>query len=133
VPADAGTVALLDATLARSGCSVRILLPTAAAAMLGDDLDLTMTTGAAAAPAVPTGAGGRDASAAPVVPTVSVALQRRETPSAREYFPQTPIVSPNVWQPLQSQRVRYFPKKKKNPADGGAEPANPGDNPEKNR
>ncbi len=141
VPADVTSAALLDATLAKSGCSARILVPSAAAAMLGDNLDLTMTTlpsttafAAAAAPPPGSAHGGRDASApASMVPTVTVALQRRETPSARDYFPDTPIVSPNVWQPLQSQRVRYFPKKKKIAADGGAEAPPAGDNSEKNR
>jgi hypothetical protein len=122
--ADAGTTALLDATLARSGCSVRIVLPAAARVLLGDDLDLTMTT---LSPSPPPAA---DAAAA--VPTVTVALQRRQTPGARDYFPTTPIVSPSVWQPLQSKRVRYFPKKKKIETDAGAGSNDPGDNPEKN-
>jgi hypothetical protein len=130
VPADSSTTALLDATLAKSGCSARVLVPPTAVAMLGDDLDLTMTTMPAVSAAPPRSA-ARDAAAAPAVATVTVALQRRETPGARDYFPQTPIVSPNVWQPLQSQRVRYFPKKKKIDTDGGAGSSVPADNPEK--
>ncbi len=51
----------------------------------------------------------------------SVSFRYGQPPSARRYFPQTPIVSPQVWQPLQAQRVRYFrpkaaPKPKASPA-----------------
>ncbi len=37
-------------------------------------------------------------------------LVRAELPGARPYFETTPIAPPSVWQPLQMQRVRYFPK-----------------------
>ena len=38
-------------------------------------------------------------------------LVRGSTPGAALHF-DTPIVGPNVWQPLQSQRVRYFNRPK---------------------
>ena len=38
----------------------------------------------------------------------SVSFRYGQPASARRYFPQTPIVAPQVWQPLQAQRVRYF-------------------------
>jgi len=37
-------------------------------------------------------------------------LVRQAVPSARSLFPETPVVPPSVWQPLQSKRLRYFKK-----------------------
>lgn len=37
-----------------------------------------------------------------------IAFRYGQPPAAKRFFPQTPIVSPQVWQPLQAQRVRYF-------------------------
>jgi hypothetical protein len=40
----------------------------------------------------------------------TVTLVRGEAPSARTLFPDTPVVPPEIWVPLQAKRVRYFPK-----------------------
>ncbi|MFI5301314.1 MAG: hypothetical protein ACHREM_24785, partial [Polyangiales bacterium] len=37
-----------------------------------------------------------------------VSLMRAQVPAAKQIFPDTPIVDPSVWQPLQNKRVRYF-------------------------
>jgi hypothetical protein len=39
-----------------------------------------------------------------------VTLERAHQPFAVRLFPDTPLVDPNVWQPLQNKRVRYMPK-----------------------
>jgi hypothetical protein len=57
-----------------------------------------------------------------------IAFRYGQPPAARRFFPQTPIVSPQVWQPLQAQRVRYFrpktaPKPRGATAPTGAPPA----------
>lgn len=101
VPRDKSTVDALDALLVRLGCSLRFAVPEGRA-LLGGAQDL----------------GGEPAAA----PTEGLAarLVRAESPSARKVF-DTPIVSPNVWQPLQSQRVRYFKKPSKPaPSSDGA-------------
>jgi hypothetical protein len=55
-----------------------------------------------------------------------VSFRYGQPPAAKRFFPQTPIVAPQVWQPLQAQRVRYFrpktpPKPRAaTPASGGA-------------
>jgi hypothetical protein len=41
------------------------------------------------------------------VPGLGVQLVRADGPSARRLFPDTPIVKPTVWAPLQQKRVRY--------------------------
>ncbi|MEO8877133.1 MAG: hypothetical protein ABI461_16185, partial [Polyangiaceae bacterium] len=103
LPADAHvddtTNALVDALLTKLGCSSKMAVSPGTRALLGGDLDLS------AAPAPP--------------PDGPVArLVRGDVPAGKLYFTDTPIVSPNVWQPLQMQRVRYFhhPDKK----DAGA-------------
>jgi len=91
----------MDALLASMGCSARIALAGDARALLAGTLDV------AGEPTSP--------------PRTAVArLVRGDAPSARPYFTSTPIVSPSVWQPLQSQRVRYFQKPKKAASDAGA-------------
>ncbi len=40
----------------------------------------------------------------------SVRLMRADAPSGKRFFEDTPIVSKDVWYPLQQQRVRYFKK-----------------------
>ena len=40
----------------------------------------------------------------------AVRLVRAPSPGARAYFEGTALVGPDVWLPLQSQRVRYFKK-----------------------
>jgi hypothetical protein len=90
-PADAAMAHALDALLAHDGCGTRLLVEGSARALLGGSLDLD---GAKATP--PLGSSAR--------------LVRGQAPSARTYFDSTPIVGPGVWQPLQRERVRYFPK-----------------------
>jgi hypothetical protein len=53
-------------------------------------------------------------------PTLS--FRYGQPPKAKRFFPQTPIVSPQVWQPLQAQRVRYF-RPKAPPKAKAASPA----------
>jgi hypothetical protein len=88
---DAFTAAAMDSLLQRLGCGVRLLLHRDARAVLGGAQDL-----------------GGNATVLP--PSPSTRLVRGTPPSARSYFETTPIVPPAVWQPMQSQRVRYFPK-----------------------
>jgi hypothetical protein len=45
----------------------------------------------------------------------AVSFRYGTPPSAKRFFPQTPIVTPQVWQPLQAQRVRYFRPKAASP------------------
>ena len=45
-------------------------------------------------------------------------------PSSQRYFPHTPVVGPQIWQPLQAQRVRYF-RPKKEPAKTPPAPTAP--------
>jgi hypothetical protein len=97
---DDTTNALVDSLLKKMGCSSRVALASGTRALLGGELDLA---------AMPTPA-----------PTTPVArLVRGDVAGGRLYFTDTPIVGPNVWQPLQMQRVRYFhhPDKK---TDAGA-------------
>ncbi len=89
--ADGDSSAAMDAVLKRLGCSVRLLLGPDARAILGGAQDL----------------GGGEA----LLPSSPSTRLVRATPaSARPYFDTTPVVPPSVWQPIQSQRVRYFPK-----------------------
>jgi hypothetical protein len=96
---DATSAAAMDALLARLGCGARLLVGADARAVLGSGQDLSGTP--ITLPATP-----------------STRLVRGHPSSARAYFESTPIVPPAVWQPLQAQRVRYFPKPPK--ADAGA-------------
>ncbi len=93
VPRDKATVDALDALLVRLGCSSRYAVPDGRA-LLGGAQNLA---GEAVAPPSVTADG------------TTARLARAEAPAAKKVF-DTPIVSPNVWQPLQSQRVRYFKK-----------------------
>ena len=86
----AETAAAIDALLARMGCSARIGVPGDAHALLGG------TTDAAGHPA-PAGA-------------AEVRLVRAAAPDAHPLFADTPVVPIQVWQPLQTKRVRYFYK-----------------------
>jgi hypothetical protein len=63
---------------------------------------------------------------APVPPTDvgTVKLVRREGAAARSIFEDTPITSPEIWQPLQMRRVRYFKKPATTPAASSS--ASPG-------
>jgi hypothetical protein len=99
VRADASTAATMDGLLVRMGCTVRLLSGSEAHAVLGTGQDLSGAP--IALPAAP-----------------STRLVRAHPSSARAYFESTPLVSPAVWQPLQAQRVRYFPKAPRGPAEG---------------
>ncbi len=63
--------------------------------------------------------GDRDLSGHPMAERDgALRLVRREAPGARRLFPDTPVVAPKVWYPLQARRVRYFRKPK--PAESDA-------------
>ncbi len=99
VPADAESAKAMDATLARMGCSARLLIPGGARALLGGSLDASGSP-LAVAPSL-----------APLAPdALAVRLVRDRAPDAHAMFADTPIVPPQVWQPLQAKRVRYFYK-----------------------
>lgn len=51
----------------------------------------------------------------------AVRLARGDAPGGRRLFPETAIVAPKIWYPLQARRVRYFRKPK--PAEGAPEGA----------
>lgn len=92
VTPDAGTAAAMALVFERLGCSTRVAVLGGTRALLGGTLDA-----AGEATKEPLGSVGR--------------LVRGSTPGAALHF-DTPIVGPNVWQPLQSQRVRYFNRPK---------------------
>jgi hypothetical protein len=90
-PSSPDSAATLDRYLARLGCASRMLLAHPLSPALGGTTSLT---------GVP----------APETEVGTVRLVRREAPAARSIFEDTPITSPEVWQPLQMRRVRYFKK-----------------------
>jgi len=96
----------IDHLLASLGCSTRIALEDAGTALLGGSTDLSGS--------------GRSPPPPPFARFV-----RAEPPSARPYFTSTPVVGPGVWQPLQSRRVRYFPKPARPSAAASASAATP--------
>ncbi|HEY3593555.1 MAG TPA: hypothetical protein VGL13_06765, partial [Polyangiaceae bacterium] len=81
----------IDALLTTLGCSTRMLLAHPLSPALGGT---TTLDGLAAKPS--------DAA--------SIRLVRRETKGATTIFDDTPVVPPDIWQPLQSRRIRYFRK-----------------------
>jgi hypothetical protein len=81
----------VDQLLAQLGCSHRVAFEGVALSLVGGS---TTLGGAVVSP--------------PALPFAR--FVRGATPSAHSYFGATPIVGPSVWQPLQSKRVRYFPK-----------------------
>jgi hypothetical protein len=91
-PAPGRDAALLIALLERLGCEQTLLLPRPLGAIFGERDEPTVA---------PTAAG----TAAP--PMDRVRLVRAEGPTARRIFPDTPIVLPKRWAPLQQKRVRY--------------------------
>jgi hypothetical protein len=103
VRADASTAATMDALLGRMGCTVRLLVGADARAVLGRGQDL-------------------DGASVALPATPSTRLVRGHPSSARAYFESTPLVPQAVWQPLQAQRVRYFPKPSRAPPAGSASP-----------
>ncbi|HVJ95039.1 MAG TPA: hypothetical protein VM580_34910 [Labilithrix sp.] len=92
LPEDAPNVETSEAmlkVLERMGCSSRGLLMGDARAFLGGTLDIG---GEPAAPAA-----------------IAVRLARTPAPGAKQIFESTPIVPQSVWQPIQSQRVKWRP------------------------
>lgn len=90
-PSAPDSAAVLDRLLVRLGCSSRMMLAHPLNPALGG------TTSLAGAPVAQADVG-------------TVRLVRREAPAARSIFEDTPITPPEVWQPLQMRRVRYFKK-----------------------
>lgn len=92
LPEDAPSAETSEAmlkTLERVGCSSRGLVMGDVRAFLGGTLDI----------------GGE-----PSAPETSVVrLTRTPLPGAKQIFETTPIVPQSVWQPLQSQRVKWRP------------------------
>ena len=78
---------VLDRLLARLGCSSRMMLAHALTPALGGTTSLS----------------GNPVSTTDVA---TVRLVRREAPSCHSIFEETPVVAPEVWQPLQMRRVR---------------------------
>jgi hypothetical protein len=69
--------------------------------------------------------GTRDLSDHPMRPSAtSVRLVRRPAPGAQRLFPDTPVLPPEAWQPLQRQ-TRWFPKDPEPGASGSATPTPP--------
>jgi hypothetical protein len=87
-PSSEASAAMLE-LLQRAGCTTRGLLAGDVRAYLGGTLD---AAGEPGAPAVPT-----------------VRLTRTTTPAAKQIFENVAIVQQPVWQPLQSQRVKWRP------------------------
>jgi hypothetical protein len=94
---DASTAAAMDALLEKLGCPDRMTLPGDARALLGGSLDV------AGDPLSP-------------LPPISARLVRAHAPDAHPIFADTPIVPPQIWQPLQAKRVRYFYKPPPSPS-----------------
>ncbi|MGZ3421997.1 MAG: hypothetical protein ACXVEE_29245 [Polyangiales bacterium] len=93
VIADGPAGPALKALLQQLGCSQVMVPPKTLDLRLGGSLDLS-------------GELAKTPLSGPIV-----TLSRAQAPAARELFPQTPVVDPAVWQPLQARRVRYFGKK----------------------
>jgi hypothetical protein len=106
-PSMANSTAMLD-LLARAGCSSRALVASDIRPYLGGTLDI-----AAQPTALPS--------------TFAAVLRRSKAPGARAIFESTPIVPQPVWQPLQSQRVKWRPTKAppSPPAAASTGPGNP--------
>ncbi|MCL2449414.1 MAG: hypothetical protein FWD17_10740, partial [Polyangiaceae bacterium] len=94
----AETAAAMDALLVRMGCGARLGIPGDAHALLGGLTDLA----GHAPPRDPAGAAG--------APGAVVRFVRSAAADAHSIFHDTPLVPSQVWQPLQSKRVRYFRK-----------------------
>ncbi len=92
---------VMDALLARAGCSSRMLVTGESRALLGGTLDLAVQPFEAA------------------IGATAARLVRGAAPGARLAF-DTPVVPPAVWQPLESQRVRYFRRPAKKSASSAA-------------
>lgn len=88
-PPSAETSKAMLEVLERIGCASRGLVAGDRRAYLGGTLDIG---GVPAAPAAP-----------------AVRLERARSPGAKPVFESTPVVAQSVWQPLQSQRVKWRP------------------------
>lgn len=105
---DAEGVRRIDELLKQMGCSSRMFVPGQLRAFLGREL-------------------GIDAERAAPHSTL-LSFTRVSTPAAALHFTDTAIVPFSVWQPLQAQRVRYFPKPTpKGSASAASKPAPPGE------
>jgi hypothetical protein len=93
--------ATLEKLLGELGCSSKMFLAHSLAPALGG------TTGLDGAPVA-------------LAETASVRLVRRDAPGAKSIFEDTPVVPPEVWQPLQMRRIRYFKKPTPTPAPGAS-------------
>jgi hypothetical protein len=89
----AGEGDLLKELLQRLGCSSSVFFLRPLGVVLGDNNRESHEAGA----------GG---SASPSA-NQGVGLARAEGPGARRLFPDTPVVPPTRWAPLQQKRVRY--------------------------
>jgi len=87
-----GEGALLADALKKLGCTSVLFFLRPLGATLADQHDATSSDGAS-----PTNAR----------PELGVSLARAEGPGARSLFPDTPVVPPTKWAPLQQKRVRY--------------------------
>jgi hypothetical protein len=84
----AGHAAVLRQLLTQMGCKNILFFRQPLGAVLGEN-----STPSSDAPAAKQGTG--------------VVLVRRAGPGAKQIFPETPIVKPQVWAPMQQKRVRY--------------------------
>ena len=89
---------LLAELLKRLGCASTLYFLRPLGVALGDAHD-------GAAPEVTSAAGSGNGGAQSTVAGVS--LVRADGPGARRLFPDTPVVPPTKWAPLQQKRVRY--------------------------
>jgi hypothetical protein len=89
---------LLADLLKRLGCASSLYFLRPLGVALGDAHE-------GAAPELASAAGSGSTSAAPSIAGVS--LVRADGPGARRLFPDTPVVPPTKWAPLQQKRVRY--------------------------
>ncbi len=87
-----GEGALLADALKKLGCTSAIFFLRPLGATLADQHDASASDGASPANARP---------------ELGVSLARSEGPGARSLFPDTPVVPPTKWAPLQQKRVRY--------------------------
>jgi hypothetical protein len=83
---------LLNELLKRLGCSSSVFFLRPLGVVLGDNQE---------------GQEGGAAGPAHAQPSQGVGLVRAEGPGARRLFPDTPVVPPTLWAPLQQKRVRY--------------------------
>lgn len=97
-PVPGQDAALLMKLLDRLGCEQKMLLPRPLGAVFGDHEPDKRDEGASVTPA---------ALPPSPSPTDRVILIRAEGPTARRIFPETPVVLPKRWAPLQQKRVRY--------------------------